>query len=374
MTYIGDLRRLRPLGTRKRIAGNLLDVKKQLTKQGVPPRSVKDTLLLASWNIRDFDSNKFKHGKRLPESFFYLAEIISAFDIVALQEINFDLSGLRKLMRHLGPNWDFIATDTAGNNERMAFVYDRNKVWFRDVAGEIVLRYKSSNPTQDEIVDFADMAKHLSKKEFKKLQEEQNALDPNRQFDRTPFVVAFQSGWFKFKLCTVHLYYGAESGLKLERRKREIREIAKFLKKRADKEKKDHYILLGDFNIVSPDHETMKALTDNGFVVPKQLHKTNVLQTKYYDQIAFRLRKKELMPEAANVFRYKRAVFKDNEFETYKATMKRISASAKGKSAQELKKYYKNWRTFQMSDHDLMWVELRIDFSVDYLKDRQLDT
>ena len=52
---------------------------------------------------------------------------------------------------------------------------------------------------------------------------------------------------------------------------------------------------MGDFNIVSPDHETMKALTDNGFVVPKQLHKTNVLQTKYYDQIAFRLRKKELI-------------------------------------------------------------------------------
>ena len=373
MTYIGDLRRLRPIGTRKRIAGHLRDVKKQLVKQGVPPRSVQDTLLLASWNIRDFDSNKFGHGKRLRESYFYIAEIISAFDIVALQEVNADMSGLHRLMRHLGPAWEFIATDPAGNNERMAFVYDRNKVWFRNIAGEIVLKYKTSNPTKKEIQDFAKKTKGLSQKEFKKLLEERNALDPNRQFNRTPFMVAFQSGWFKFKLSTVHIYYGAESGLKLERRKREIREIAKFLRKRADKEKEDHYILLGDFNIVSPGHETMKALTDNGFMVPKQLEKTNVKQTKFYDQIAFRLQKKGLMPQAANVFRFKRAVFKDGEFDTYRTAMKRISSSAKGMSPQKLRKYYKEWRTFQMSDHDLMWVELKIDFSDDYLKDRLLD-
>ena len=30
------------------------------------------------------------------------------------------------------------------------------------------------------------------------------------QFARTPFVVEFQSGWFKFILCTVHIYYGSD--------------------------------------------------------------------------------------------------------------------------------------------------------------------
>ena len=34
------------------------------------------------------------------------------------------------------------------------------------------------------------------------------------QFARTPFMVAFQAGWFQFNLCAVHIYYGAASGAK----------------------------------------------------------------------------------------------------------------------------------------------------------------
>ena len=131
-----------------------------------------------------------------------------------------------------------------------------------------------------------------------------------------------------------------------------------------------------DFNIVSPDHDTMKALTDNGFQVPEKLQKTNVRQTKFYDQIAFRLKEQELMPGAANVFRFKRAVFRDRDFAVYKDEVKNTSAPAKGiRGLAELEKYYKDtWRTFQMSDHDLLWVELKIDFSTEYLKDRMADS
>ena len=39
-----------------------------------------------------------------------------------------------------------------------------------------------------------------------------------QQFARTPFVVSFQAGWFRFNLCTVHIYYGSETGQKLQRR------------------------------------------------------------------------------------------------------------------------------------------------------------
>ena len=312
MTNIGGLRNHSPLAERKRIAENLLRVKKELRKQGVPERRVDETLLLASFNIRDFDSNKFRHGKRLRESYYYLAEIIAAFDLVALQEVNENLSGLKKLMRHLGGGWDYIATDTSGNKERMVFVYDRNKVWFHNIAGEIVLPHKKLKRTEFEA--FAKSVEGLDDTEFTKLATERDALNPNRQFDRTPFLVAFQSGWFKFKICTVHIYYGATSGIKLERRQREIREVAKFLKKRADKDKNEHYILLGDFNIVSPAHETMQALLDNGFTVPDELDKSNVNETKYYDQIAFRLKDEELVPKSANVFTFFDAVFHNRRF------------------------------------------------------------
>ena len=373
MTYIGGLRNHKPVEERKRIASNLLRLKREITKQGVPERTVDETLLLASFNIRDFDSNKFGHGKRLKESFYYLAEMIAAFDLVALQEINDNLSGLTNLMSHLGTGWDYIATDTSGNSERMVFVYDKKKVKFRNIAGEIVLPYKSLK--RKEFLDFAKSVEGLSPDEFKKLAYDRDALNPNRQFSRTPFVVSFQSGWFKFKICTVHIFYGATSGIKLKRRQREIREVAKFLKKRADKDKKENYILLGDFNIVSPEHKTMEALTGNGFVIPEEIQKSNVKETMYYDQIAFRLKDQELMPQAANVFTFFNAVYKTNEFETYKPYIKATSSSAAGKTDADLKKYYKDeWRTFQISDHKIMWVELKINFSEKYLKDRKKDS
>ena len=47
-------------------------------------------------------------------------------------------------MNILGPDWNYITTDVAdpvpgGNGERMKFVYVKHKVWFQNIAGEIVL-------------------------------------------------------------------------------------------------------------------------------------------------------------------------------------------------------------------------------------------
>jgi hypothetical protein len=85
-----------------RAATNLISLRKQL-REDLPARTMNNTLILATWNLRDFDSNKFGHGPRLKESFFYIAEIISAFDIVAVQEVNDDLTALHIVMRILGP-------------------------------------------------------------------------------------------------------------------------------------------------------------------------------------------------------------------------------------------------------------------------------
>ena len=78
----------------------------------------------------------------MPESLFYIAEVISAFDLVAVQEVNEDLAEFQTVMRLLGPHWDYIVTDQSGNMERLAFVYDKRKILFRHVAGEIVLPKK----------------------------------------------------------------------------------------------------------------------------------------------------------------------------------------------------------------------------------------
>jgi len=112
-----------------RIASNLLRLKENL-KSKVPPKKLNQTLLLATWNLRDFDSNKFKHGPRLSESFYYIAEIISTFDLVAIQEVNEDLQALNKVNGILEEEWDYIVTDItegkSGNQERMCFMYERS--------------------------------------------------------------------------------------------------------------------------------------------------------------------------------------------------------------------------------------------------------
>ena len=58
--------------------------------------------------------------------------------------------------------------------------------------------------------------------------------ESRQQFARTPFMVAFQSGWFKFSLCTVHIYYGSDSGAQLKRRIAEIERLVKFFADRQD--------------------------------------------------------------------------------------------------------------------------------------------
>ena len=349
MPFYYKLKRKFKQKERSRVAGKIIDLRTQLKKE-IPRKLVDDTLLLATWNIRDFDSNKFKHGPRTNEAYYYIAEIISAFDVVALQEINKDLKAFGKVMDILGKNWDFISTDvtegTSGNKERMVFVFDTNKVGFRNIAGEIVL------PAKKKIKD-------------------------SLQFARTPFLVAFQSGWFKFKLCTVHIYYGADYGEQLERRIEEIEKIAKFLAKRAEGNE-CNYIVLGDFNIKHPEHKTMQALENSGFKIPNQLKKsTNLDQTKFYDQIAFKTKENELRlgdsPKNAGVFNFYQSVFKDDEFEIYKDFMssgkRDIGKDDKPRSkAGKIEYYQKIWRTFQMSDHLPLWVELKIDFSYDYLK------
>ena len=333
----------------RRAAGKLLALRQQIKKQ-IQPRTVDDTFLLATWNLRDFDSNKFGHGPLLKESLFYIAEIIAAFDMVALQEVNEDLTALKTIMRILGDDWDYIATDMiagrSGNRERMAFVYDTRKVRFRKIAGEIVLS-KS----------------HL--------------IEDGHQFARTPFLVAFQSGWFVFMICTVHIYYGDSSGELLARRIEEIDRIAAFVSDRADDEDAN-YIVLGDFNIISPEHKTMTALKRHGFVIPEDLADipSNVKRNRFYDQIAFKGRDGQLQfGGRAGVFDFFQTLFTREDAAIYLALIEKpdkLELDDNGRpllSDKNVLYYLDTWRTFQMSDHLPMWVELKIDFSEEYLRD-----
>lgn len=340
-----------PADVRRRTVHGLIRLKDQLRADGVPSRTVDETLLLATWNIREFDSPRY--GGRCPECFYYIAEIISHFDLVAIQEVHEDLSALDRVQELLGGWWKYIVTDVtegkSGNDERMAFLYDSRKVTFGGLAGEIVLPDVKG----------------------------ERAL----QLARTPFVCGFKAGWSKFNLCTVHIYYG-DGAPNNERRVREIRELARLLARRAAhpaqparpdgkvtasrNREPENLVLLGDFNIFGRNDATFQALTEAGFVIPPEIQPllgTNLDRSKHYDQIAFMVQPLRLdTTDAAGVFDFYRSVFARGDDETYAAMMPEAYRTAKDK-----KRYYNQWRTFQMSDHLLLWVELRIDFGREHL-------
>lgn len=417
-------------------------------------------LRLATWNIREFDSNKF--GSRLDESFYYIAEIISRFDLVAIQEVREDLTALEKVVRILGKNdWSFIATDvtegSGGNRERMVFVYNRKKVWFRNVAGELVLpAAQTITYPHEERVAF-NRAMRLSlpeggsleppktvevrKRSGKAYLKEEVAIElpdgtsvelppgcsvvlpkgyeveltkdgtmkvpagakvqfretgknkepmvrlpkgaivgESLQFARTPAMVAFQCGWLKLYLCTVHIYYGSDRD-GLRRRRDEIRSLTKFLSQRAARENDtdgdSFFLVLGDFNIVDKSHDTMKALNTNGFKVPEALHTlpgSNVDKTKSYDQIAFWTDPRgkgfssntvtSLEVHRAGIFDFFETVFREGPHDSGGRDEKLYIS----RDDYEDRWKYRDWRTFQMSDHLPMWIELRVDFGDEYLE------
>ncbi|MDA1330396.1 MAG: endonuclease [Chloroflexi bacterium] len=363
--YYGLRTKVRDPLERKKVIEKLQSLRASLDAN-IPPKDVENTLLLATWNIREFDPVKTKYGKRLPESLYYIAEIISRFDLVAVQEVN-QLGEWKDVMRILGSSWDYIATDVTdrslgGNGERMVFVYDKRKVRFKNIAGEIVLP-----------------SRLLISKVPKEAGEQ--GEEAGKQFRRTPFVVSFQAGWFRFDLATVHIYYGSSSGEKLDERVEEIAAVANFLSRRADigLRKDTALILLGDFNIVHPEHKTMKALLDNGFEVPDALRqKTNLDESKYYDQIAFKTKKDVIefvnsqsddpMKRNAGVFRLFFSTFRKNQIDDYEVAMKKVPALTSKKYKGDLEKFYKDWRTFQLSDHNPLWARLKVNESDTYLE------
>lgn len=343
-------------GTRdgKRTLKRLLALRTQLDDE-IPRRTLDETLLIATWNLREFGGGKC--GGRLDEAILYIAEIIARFDLVALQEVNKDLAALDRLKRTLGRDWDYIVTDTteggAGNRERMAFIFDTRKVTFGRLAGEVVLPPKRV-------------------KQGKKA-----VYQPTNQLWRTPGICGFKSGWARFMLATVHIAWGDSKPAPAARVK-EIEAIAKFLYDRSLDEDAwaRNIVLLGDFNIFDTDDATFKALAKGHFVVPPELQcaPSNAGQTRHFDQIAFRRRPGSLEPTGqAGVFNYYRSVFRQKDESAYKKAMGASylkTAKGKARDAAGKSRYYKStYRTFQMSDHLPMWVEVRIDHSTAYLED-----
>lgn len=284
------------------------------------PAKANNRLLVATWNIANLGLQK-----RRTKDYRLLAEIISWFDVVALQEVNDNLVGLRSIQEHLNDSYSVLFSDKAGNEERMAFVYDSNKVSQLEKVGEIAIAPKD--------VGYIKLA-GVNRK-FK-------------GFDRNPYMASFMAGSFEFLLVNVHLYYGDDTQADRERRSLEAYATARWADLR--REDKDAYvqdiIVLGDFNLpkVEPGDLIYTALRKRGLCRPE--HSThiasNISADKDYDQIMFFPGKTQ--PDFTSnigVFDFDGAIFR-GLWETRTAAQ------------------FRAYMRYYISDHRPLWAEFRI--------------
>ena len=108
-----------------------------------------EQLLIATWNIAIFGDLTEKwvsaadQPKRNLSDACAIADIISRFDVCAIQETRRNLTALQTVMRILGEDWSYLVTDVTegdrGNGERLCFIHDRRRARSSGLVGEIVL-------------------------------------------------------------------------------------------------------------------------------------------------------------------------------------------------------------------------------------------
>lgn len=218
------------------------------------PAKSDGNLLVATWNIRSFASltRKWFAGpndspKRDLQGLRAIIEILSRFDVIAIQEVKGDLRALRDTIHFLGNTWGFLMTDVnignAGNDERFAFLFDRGRLRPSGLAAEIVIPPEQLGEADPETL--------------------------RGQFVRPPYAVSFQREDATFILVTLHVIYGNGEDERLP----ELRGIARWLRNWARRSNRFHHNLLtlGDFNIDREGSAGYEAFTSTGLTVPDVL-------------------------------------------------------------------------------------------------------
>jgi endonuclease/exonuclease/phosphatase family metal-dependent hydrolase len=236
----------------------------------VPAKSVHN-LLIGTWNVREFGglTAKWHAGagdtpKRDWHALACIAAIVARFDVCAIQEANRNTTALLALLARLGSRYRVIASDVtegdAGNDERLAYVYDSKRVQPSGLVGELVLPPAVNG-------------------------------DGPRQFARTPYAAGFVRNGADFILTTVHVLWGGSPADRVP----ELTAFASWMRDWATRPKdwNRNLLVLGDFNVDRLDNPLFRAFVSTGLWPPKELNEVRrtVFDTgadrHYYDQIAW---------------------------------------------------------------------------------------
>lgn len=285
----------------------------------VIPQRTPGKMLVATWNIANLGAQA-----RRDQDKTLIAEILSWFDLIAIQETRENFGDLFDVHRKLPQRYRVLMSDAAGNNERMAFIYDSRQLTLLEEIGEVAFP-----PSQFKSIQLPGL---------------QAVFDG---FDRTPYLAAFGVGQTTFIFVNVHLFFGDDTPASLGRRALETFAVAKW----SDRRKRSSFaytrelVALGDFNMpkTEPTDPIFQALTRLGLELPE--HSTQIASSistdARYDQIAF-------LPETTQrcftglkgVFDFDTVIFPDL-----------WQAGANAKNFRAYLRYY-------LSDHRPMWVQL----------------
>ena len=231
-------------------------------RYGLPKREY-GSVLLGSFNIRKLGSSR----RRSPDTWEFLATVCRSFDLLAVQEIMDDLSGLRRLMSLLKPEFSLVVSDLTGVfpgepglGERLGFIYRRNMIERMEVASDVTYdRTKVIDSIADNyeafIGDMGPYAKRLADYQSgRRRSKPKLKLSVFLSFIRQPFCVAFRipghpgTRPYKFMAVNAHLYFGNY----IDDRRQEFNALVDWIMNRFKTESHAYYpnfILMGDLNL-----------------------------------------------------------------------------------------------------------------------------
>ncbi len=312
---------------------------------GLPQRR-GNSVIIGSFNIRKLGSPDRSEG-----SWRLLSMICERFDLLAVQEVLDDLSGIRHLKRRLGDSYGLVVSDTTGAYpssgtaaERLAFLFRWQRVARTEVASDISY---DRTKVADTLFSYRDafweaMEKHAKdmenwtadtekrRAEGKKARPKPTLSHPHfLTFIRQPLCVSFEikdsstTNPVQFLAVNCHLLYGDDP----RERRREFEALVAWLIERAKHQERMYYpnlLLLGDCNLEFDDPETerpkidafLKSLNEDQLgkrgnaeinfplldVHPSHtdVFRTNARLKETYDQIAVIFRDKRLPSHEAN--------------------------------------------------------------------------
>ncbi len=233
------------------------------SKYGLPARR-RDSVVIGSFNIRKLGAK----AKRSEQSWRFLGEACKQFDLLAIQEVQDDLEGLKYLQEDLlGGRYGLVASDITGSYpgqrpapERLAFLFRWDRVQRTEIASDITYDrskvlgtlygdrmefWQSFDAHTQRLAEFAAGARK-TKPTLK--------LPKFLTFIRQPLCVSFKVGGgdgvepYEFLAVSAHLLYGTNA---IER-EWEFNALVSWMVDRAKQVKKIYHknlILLGDLNL-----------------------------------------------------------------------------------------------------------------------------